>query len=148
MVSAATRGEYHRGRGPLPDQAASPGVLATAVKGFAGGLVACLVWCAQPAAQEPDRTLARIRLELQQPGPVVRVPDHVEGPAPKTFGIFTVVPPTERGELIRISVPIGELVSRAYKGVAAAAHRRREAAARRRVDAELEALQAQARQAR
>jgi hypothetical protein len=51
---------------------------------------------------------------------------------------LTVVQPTLPGEMIRVSIPIGELVTRAFKGVAAANGRRREAAARRRVDAALQ----------
>jgi hypothetical protein len=40
--------------------------------------------------------------------------------------------------MVRVSVPIGELVSRAFKGAAAASRRRQEAAARRKVEAALE----------
>ena len=107
------------------------------MKGLAGGLLVSLVCWAPLLAQEPDRSLERISLALQQPRPTVRVIGPVESASPKTFGIFTLVPPTGRGEILRVSVPIGELVSRAFKGVAAANHRRQEASARRRVEAAL-----------
>lgn len=88
--------------------------------------------------QERDRALERIDLRLQQPPSVLRGIDPVESAVPKTFGIFTLVPPTGRGEMIRVAMPIGELVSRAFKRAAAANRRRQEAAARSQVEAALE----------
>jgi hypothetical protein len=38
----------------------------------------------------------------------------VESAAPTTFGIFTLVLPTGRAEIIRVTIPIGELASRAF----------------------------------
>ncbi len=107
------------------------------MKGLAGGLLVSLVCWAPLLAQEGDRSLERISLALQQPLPTVRGVTPVESASPKTFGIFTLIPPTGRGEIVRVSVPIGDLVSRAFKGVAAANHRRQEAAARRKVEAAL-----------
>ena len=89
--------------------------------------------CDPLAAQGRDRSIERIFLALQQPAPVVRSPDRVAGSGPETFGIFTLVTPEGPGAIIRVSVPIGELVSRAFKGAAAARYRRQEAAARREV---------------
>lgn len=90
-------------------------------------------------AQERDRSIERLAIALQQ-DPVLglrgAVPD--ESTTPRTFGIFTLVEPELRGEIVRVSVPVGDLTMRAIRGVAAARHRREEAAARRRVDAELE----------
>jgi hypothetical protein len=108
------------------------------MKGLTGGLLVSLVYWAPLLAQEPDRSLERISLALQQPLPTVRGVSPVESASPKTFGIFTLVPPTGRGEMVRVSVPIGDLVSRAFKGVAAANQRRQEAAARRKVEAALQ----------
>jgi hypothetical protein len=104
---------------------------------LAAGVLVSLVCWGPLVAQERVRSLERISLALQEPVPIVRGNGQVEGALPKTFGIFTLVPPTERGEIVRVSVPIGELVSRAFKGVAAANQRRREAAARREVEAAL-----------
>ena len=94
--------------------------------------------CSAPLlAQEQDRTLERIGVGLQQPSPIVFGAAPVEIAAPKKFGIFTLVPPTSPGEMIRVSIPIGALVTQAFKGVAAANHRRQQAAARRKVEAAL-----------
>ena len=112
------------------------------MRALTGGLLILLSCAAPLLGQERDRSLERIRLELQQPLPPVRV-DADEITAPKTFGIFTLMPPTGRGEMIRVSIPIGELVSRAFKGAAAAHRKRNEAAARRQVEAELEWFKAQ-----
>ena len=101
------------------------------MRGVAGSLVVSLLCAASVGAQERDRALERISLALQQPLPAVRGIDAVDSVAPKKFGIFTLVPAQGPGEIVRISVPIGELVSRAFKSVAAAARRRQEAAARR-----------------
>lgn len=103
------------------------------------GLGFALLCCPPLLAQEQDRSLERISLALQQPAPFVDglfSPD--PGSAPRrTIGPFTLVPPTGRGEIIRVSLPIGELVTSAFKQVAAANRRHQEAAARRRVEAAL-----------
>jgi hypothetical protein len=107
------------------------------MKALEGGLLLSLVCSVPLVGQERDRSLERIALALQQPHPIMRGVDPVETAVPKTLGIFTLVPPELQGEIVRVSVPIGELVSRAFRGVAAAKQRRREKAARRRVDADL-----------
>ena len=113
------------------------------MKAVVCGLVISAVACSAPLlAQERDRSLERISLGLQAPLPVLRGVDPVESAAPKRFGIFTLLPPTKPGEMIRISVPVGELVTRAFRAVAAANRRREEAAARRKVEAELESFKA------
>jgi hypothetical protein len=108
------------------------------MKGLAAGILVSVACSAPLLAQERDRSLDRISLALQQPLAIVRGVDPVEAAAPKTLGIFTLVPPTGQGEMVRVSVPIGELVSRAFTGAAAAQRRRQEAAARRKVEAALE----------
>lgn len=94
-------------------------------------------------AQGRDRSLERISLALQQPPLIVDSGEPVQSVEPARFGIFTLLPPTGRGEVIRVSVPVGELVMRAFRGVTTAKHRRQEAAARRRVAAELKSFAAQ-----
>ena len=113
------------------------------MKGFAGGLLASFICGAPLFAQERDRSLERISLALQQPVPLARNVDQTDGTKPHSVGIFTLVPPTLPGEIVRVSVPIGELVSRAFSGVAAANRRRQEAAARRKVAADLAWFEAQ-----
>ena len=100
-----------------------------------------LVWsvCQAPLpAQERERALERISLALQQPSPVVSTLAPLEIDAPKQLGIFTLVPPRLRGEMVRVSVPVGDLVMQVFDGIAAANRRRQEVAARRRVEAALE----------
>jgi hypothetical protein len=113
------------------------------MKGLVGGLLFWLVCWAPLHGQERDRSLERIRVALEQPFPIVRGAAPAESTLPKTFGIFTFVPPTRPGEMVRVSIPIGELVSRAFKGVAAANQRREEAAARRKVAAVLKGFEKQ-----
>jgi hypothetical protein len=113
------------------------------MKAFAGALLLWLVCLVPLVAQERDRSLERIAIALQQPHPVIRGLAPAETAGPKTLGIFTLVQPELRGEIVRVSVPIGELVSRAIRGVAAAKQRRQEEAARRRVEADLKWFAAQ-----
>ena len=107
------------------------------MKGLAVGLLVGLVNSAPLAAQEGDRSLQRISLALQQPIPIVPGGVPFQADFPKRLGIFTLVQPTMPGEMVRVSIPIGELISRAFKTVAAANQRRREVAARHRVEAAL-----------
>ena len=113
------------------------------MKGFASGLVAWLVCWAPLGAQERDQSLERISIALQQPSTSLRGVAPVESDLPKQLGIFTLVPPVKRGEMIRVSVPIGEIVTGAFRGVASANQRRKEAAARRRVEAALKQFKEQ-----
>ena len=105
------------------------------MRGLAAGFVLSLIWSAPLLAQERDRSLERIGLTLQQQFPIARGIAPAESAAPTKLGIFTIVPPILPGEMVRVSVPIGDLVTRAFRGVAAANQRRHEAAARRRVEA-------------
>ena len=97
------------------------------------------LWALPILAQEQERSLERISIALQQPSPSVSSFPLPESPGrPTKLGVFTLVPPTGRGEIIRVSLPIGELVSRVFRGVSAATQRRQEAAARRTVAADLQ----------
>jgi hypothetical protein len=113
------------------------------MKGLTGGLLVSLVCSPPPVAQERDGSLERISLALQQPIPIVRSVVPFQGDLPKKLGIFTLVPPTRRGEIVRVSIPIGELVSRAFRSAGAANRRRQEAVARRKVEAALESFKEQ-----
>lgn len=107
------------------------------MKGLAAGLLASVACSAPVLAQAPDRCLERLSLALQQPPPLVGGATPMGTAAPKALGIFTLEPPSAPGEIVRVSVPIGELVSRAFKSVAAAHRQRQEASARRKVEAAL-----------
>jgi hypothetical protein len=52
---------------------------------------------------------------------------------PTRLGLFTVVPPRMTGEVVRVSVPVGELVSKAVRAISDANHRRAERQADQRV---------------
>ena len=106
------------------------------MRGLAAGILVSAVCSAPTLAQERDRSLERISLALQQPSPIVADVAPVES-MPPTFRIFTLVLPTKPGQIIAVSVPIGALVTGAFRRVAAAHYRRQEAAARRKVEAEL-----------
>lgn len=108
------------------------------MKDLAGGLLVASVFCAPSLAQERDHSLERISVALERPLPIVRGVDQAGVVSPKSLDILTLVPPTLPGEMVRVSVPIGDLFSRALHRVAAAKHRRQEAAARRRVAAALQ----------
>jgi hypothetical protein len=108
------------------------------VKGLTGGFLVSLVCAAPLLAQERDRSLERISVALEKPHPAVPTVDF-QGDFPKQLGIVTLVQPTRPGEVIRVAMPIGELVSHAFKSVGAANQRRKEAAARRQVETALKA---------
>jgi hypothetical protein len=113
------------------------------MKALAGGLllwVACLV---PLAGQERDRSLERIAVALEQPHSLVRGIDPVETDEPRRFGIFVLVRPELPAVFVRVSVPVGELVSRALRGLSDAKARRQEDAARRRMEADLKWFAAQ-----
>jgi hypothetical protein len=54
-------------------------------------------------------------------------------PPPKRIGVLTVVPPDRRGEMIQMSLPIGDLTMRAARTVGQAQRRRAEEKARKEV---------------
>jgi hypothetical protein len=113
------------------------------MKALAGSLLLWGAYLVPLAGQERDRSLERIAFALQQPHTMIRSMDPIETAGPRTFGIFTFVRPELPGEFVRISVPIGELVSRAFKGISEAKQRRQEETARRRVEADLKWFAAQ-----
>ncbi len=85
---------------------------------------------------DADASVERIRRALQAPPQIVlgrETPPVSIGPGVKTFGIFTLATPQSDGEMVRVVVPVGELVMRAVSGVARAQHRRAERKARQEV---------------
>lgn len=90
------------------------------------------------SAQEPDtRSLEQISLELAKRPPSLGMPIFEPLPGAVKFGPFTLETPQLRGEMIRVSLPVGEYASRVARGLSVANRRRQEAAARRRIEAEL-----------
>ncbi len=89
-----------------------------------------------------ELSLERISVALQQPAPVFGATPVPTDPPPvsRKLGPLTLVQPEMRGEFVRVSLPVGELISRAVDGIRTAAMRRQEAAARREVDVALKAF--------
>ena len=108
-----------------------------------GVVLAALAAAPVAARQQADRLFERITLEQPQPSPTLRWFDPADLDGPKRLGIFSLVPPQKRGEIVRVSIPLPDLVSRAFKGVAVANRQRQEKAARQRVEAALKAFAAE-----
>ena len=109
-------------------------------------LVVLLVGLGLPSllrAQGNDRSVARISAALQRQSQIGSSASTWTEPPPKKLGMLTLVSPTEPGEMVRLRVPIGELLSRAAQGVSAANQRRRETSARHEVQKSLSAFIAQ-----
>ena len=96
-------------------------------------------------AQADDRSAQRVRAALQAESLVGAAAHRWTDPPPRTLGILTFLTPTEPGEIVRVRVPIGELVAGAAHRMSAATRRRQEAAARREVEAALAAFNARQR---
>lgn len=92
------------------------------------------------AAQPDDRATQRVRAALEAESRIGSATLRWTDPAPKTFGPLTLLPPTGRGEIVRVRVPIGELVVEVAHTISAATQRRRQAAAKREVEAALAAF--------
>ena len=57
---------------------------------------------------------------------------------PARFGMFTLAPPQKDGEVIRVAIPVGDLVSRTARAIADANRRRAERKADERVRKDLD----------
>jgi hypothetical protein len=103
------------------------------MKHLAAGVMVFLACSARLPAQAQDRSFERIALAVQQPSPLVLSAPTIESDLPRRIGPFALVPPALRGEVVRVSVPVGDLVTRAVHAVTVANRRRQELAARRKV---------------
>lgn len=72
-----------------------------------------------------------------QPRLIIRTEELFPPTAPTRLGMFTLVPPQTKGEVVRVSIPVGELMSRAARGISDANHRRAERKADERVREDL-----------
>jgi hypothetical protein len=97
-----------------------------------------LLGTAAAAAQQVS-TAESLRTAIQQSSqPTVFTPAVPGWFAPRRdLGVLTLVQPTTRGEMIRVVVPIGDLVSRASRSVSRVSGSRAERRARERVAREL-----------
>ena len=106
--------------------------------------VLCLCTVATVWAQQPESSsLQRVRASLQNP-PIQSKPFTPlwSEPGPKRIGILTLTAPQHPGEFVRVSLPVGDLVTRAVRGVGAAKHRRAERKAREEVQRVMLAIEA------
>lgn len=110
---------------------------------------ALTAWLAVPtpslnaAEQQPAK---EISAGMQaQPKLVIKPDDLFPLTRPTRLGMFTVVPPQRNGEVFRLSVPVGELLSQATRAISDANHRRAERQADERVRKDLERFPATAR---
>ena len=94
-------------------------------------------------AQEKDRSVERVSAALQRQSQLGSSVFNWTEPPPRKLGIVALVPSAEPGEVVRLRLPIGELVSKAAHGISAANQRRRETAARHEVQKVLSAFLAQ-----
>jgi hypothetical protein len=81
-------------------------------------------------AQQPPASVERIRIALESPQP----PLNIDGARPTKpdethWGVLTFVAPDSPGQMLKVRVPVGDLVGRAAHSVAASQHRRAEKAA-------------------
>lgn len=109
-------------------------------------LAAVLAWMAGVGLRADQRqnqagqTPEQLTIAAQGP-PHLTIPTWI-APAPKTFGVFTVVQPERDGEMFRVSIPVGELAMRAVRAIGQARYRRAEQKARKEVEQELKDFQA------
>src|SRR5436190_23703091 len=57
---------------------------------------------------------------------IIRTEDLFPLTKPTRLGVFTLVPPQTNGEVIRLSIPVGEITMRAAHAISDAHHRRAE----------------------
>ena len=82
------------------------------------------------------------QLNVVAQGPLrLAIPTWIE-PTPKRFGVFTIASPELPGEMVRVSVPVGELTMRAARAIGRSQYRRAEEKARKEVEQALKDLQA------
>lgn len=99
-------------------------------------------------AQQPESSssLQRVRVILQNPPIQSRLSTPLwSEPGRRNIGILTLIAPEHRGEMVRMSLPVGDLVTRVVRGVGAAKHRRAQRKAREEVQRVMLEIEAQPR---
>ena len=103
-------------------------VLTTAITILAAGVA---------SARGEQLDTKRIATTTQPQPLIIRTEELFPLTPPTRLGMFTLVPPQTKGEVIRVSIPAGEFVSRAARGISDANHRRAERKADERVREDL-----------
>jgi hypothetical protein len=95
-------------------------------------------------AGQTDPSIQRIRAALEAPAQgTLSIPTWVQ-PVPTKLGMFALLQPQAPGEVVRVFVPIGEIVTRATRAIGDARRRRAERESREKVLRDLRAVEAQA----
>ena len=116
------------------------------MQGAVGGTFVIAFFLATSAGAQqlptPPVSMERVRIALQKPSLSLSLPP-VPLVAPRTtpLGILTLVPPRSDGEVVRVAIPLGELISRAFDAASDARRRRAEKKAHERVMRALEEFQ-------
>jgi|SRR5689334_18559208 hypothetical protein len=101
--------------------------------------VSFLCWIATVSADQLARDPKQIDSAIQpQTKLIIRPEELFPLTRPTRLGMFTLQPPQTTGEVIRVSIPVGELVSKAARALSDANHRRSERKADERVRKDLE----------
>jgi hypothetical protein len=88
------------------------------------------------SGQKPEQLTVAVQSPLR-----LTLPTWIE-PTPKRFGVFTLLPSERRGEIVHVSMPIGELAMRAAHKIGQTQHRRAEQKARKEVQQAMKDFQA------
>jgi len=79
-------------------------------------------------ADESSQPSDRLRIALQD-SPRLTIPVWTL-PPPRRFGVMSITPPQTRGEVVRMTLPIGDLTMRAARSIENASHQRADRKAR------------------
>jgi hypothetical protein len=90
------------------------------------------------AEQADPQRLKTTSPPAPQPRLIIRADELFPVISRPRLGVLTLVPPQMDGEVIRVGIPVGELISRAARSISDANHRRAERRADERVRQDLE----------
>jgi hypothetical protein len=114
-----------------------------------GAILVAVALIAPVGAQQSDQPVSEsLKLALQKPQSfrllIPTDPPWIT-PQPTTVGILTIASPDRNGEMLKVAVPVGELMTRAAHAISQVRYRRAEKQARAEVQRALQDfLQAQA----
>lgn len=111
---------------------------------FAGALAIAFSLAVSAIAQQSDPPVSveRMRVALQQPRLVIRDVPPLVSPSATRLGILTFLSPDTNGEMVKVGVPVGELISRTAHAISTARRRRAERKAHEEVLRALEEFEA------
>ena len=106
----------------------------------------CAVGSVQAQQADSSASNERLRLGLQHLStqPTLSIPSWIP-PDSRQLGILTLLPPDRPGEIVRMSLPVGELVTRGVRAWSGARHNHAERKAQENVQRVLRDLRTQKR---